>query len=338
MKKIPVEKAVGMVLCQDITKIVPGEFKGRAFKKGHVIREEDIDELLKLGKEHIYVWEPKKGEIHEDEAALRLAQAVAGENIFFEEPYEGKLTLKSKIRGLLKVDGDLLFKVNSVDLVTIASLPNNFTVEKGQSVAGARVIPLVIDEVNIKKVEEMCRGRKIFHVKPYKKLKAGIITTGNELFKGLIEDKFGPVIKKKLSYYEADFLGQEFCPDRAEAIVRKIEFMLEKGADLVILTGGMSVDPDDLTPKAIRVCSDEVVTYGAPVQPGNMFMLAYKGNTVLLGVPGCVMYHKTTILDAVLPRIFAGEKLEKNDFIRMGLGGFCLNCEVCRYPNCYFCR
>lgn len=338
MKKIPVEKAVGMVLCQDITKIVPGEFKGRAFKKGHVIREEDIDELLKLGKEHIYVWEPKKGEIHEDEAALRLAQAVAGENIFFEEPYEGKLTLKSKIRGLLKVDGDLLYKVNSVDLVTIASLPDNFTVEKGQSVAGARVIPLVIDEVNIKKVEEMCTGRKIFHIKPYKKLKAGIITTGNEVFKGLIEDKFGPVIKKKLSYYEADFLGQEFCPDRAEAIVRKIEFMLEKGADLVILTGGMSVDPDDLTPKAIRVCSDEVVTYGAPVQPGNMFMLAYKGNTVLLGVPGCAMYHKTTILDAVLPRIFAGEKLEKNDFIRMGLGGFCLNCEVCRYPNCYFCR
>lgn len=338
MKIIPVEKAVGMILCQDITKIVPGEFKGRAFKKGHIIKEEDIKELLKLGKEHVYVWEPKEGEIHEDEAALRIAQAVSGENVIFDEPYEGKSSLKSQIKGLLKVDKELLFKVNSIDMVTIASLPDNFTVEAGQKIAGARVIPLVISEDTIKSVEESCKERKIFNVKPYKKLNAGIITTGSEIYKGLIEDKFGPIMMKKLQYFGSEFLGQTFCPDDVNFIIKAINEMLDKKADLIILTGGMSVDADDLTPKAIRECSDNVVTYGAPVQPGNMFMMAYKGNSVLLGVPGCAMYHRTTLLDAVLPRIFAGERIVKEDFIKMGLGGFCQGCEVCKYPNCYFCR
>lgn len=338
MKILPVEKAVGMILCQDVTKIVPGEFKGRAFKKGHIIKEEDIPELLKLGKEHVYVWEAKEGEIHEDEAAIRIARAVSGENVVFDEPYEGKSSLKSTIKGLLKVDQELLYEINSVDLVTVASLPDNFTVEEGQKIAGARVIPLVIEEKIINKVEKICSERKIFNVKPYKKMKAGIITTGSEVYKGRIKDRFGPIMIKKLEYFGAEFLGQIFCPDDVNLIIKGINEMLEKNAEVVILTGGMSVDADDLTPKAIKECSDHVVTYGAPVQPGNMFMLAYRGNSALLGVPGCAMYHRTTILDAILPRIFVGERLKKEDFIKMGLGGLCQGCEVCRYPNCYFCR
>ncbi|MGB9977043.1 molybdopterin-binding protein [Thermovenabulum sp.] len=338
MKILPVEKAVGMILCQDVTKIVPGEFKGRAFKKGHIIKEEDIPELLKLGKEHVYVWEAKEGEIHEDEAAIRIARAVSGENVVFDEPYEGKSSLKSTIKGLLKVDQELLYEINSVDLVTVASLPDNFTVEEGQKIAGARVIPLVIEEKIINKVEKICSERKIFNVKPYKKMKAGIITTGSEVYKGRIKDRFGPIMIKKLEYFGAEFLGQIFCPDDVNLIIKGINEMLEKNAEVVILTGGMSVDADDLTPKAIKECSDHVVTYGAPVQPGNMFMLAYRGNRALLGVPGCAMYHRTTILDAILPRIFVGERLKKEDFIKMGLGGLCQGCEVCRYPNCYFCR
>ncbi|KYO66804.1 molybdopterin-binding protein [Thermovenabulum gondwanense] len=338
MKILPVEKAVGMILCQDVTKIVPGEFKGRAFKKGHIIKEEDIQELLKLGKEHVYVWEAREGEIHEDEAAIRIARSVSGENVVFDEPYEGKSSLKSAIKGLLKVDQELLYEINSVDLVTVASLPDNFTVEEGQKIAGARVIPLVIDEEIIKKVEMICSERKIFNVKPYRKMKAGIITTGSEVYKGRIKDRFGPIMIKKLEYFGAEFLGQIFCPDDVNLIIKGINEMLEKNAEVVILTGGMSVDADDLTPKAIKECSEHVVTYGAPVQPGNMFMLAYRGNSALLGVPGCAMYHRTTILDAILPRIFIGERLKKEDFIKMGLGGLCQGCEVCRYPNCYFCR
>ncbi|MDN5302050.1 MAG: hypothetical protein PWQ60_1564 [Thermoanaerobacteraceae bacterium] len=339
MKQVPVEKAVGMILCQDITKIVPGEFKGRAFKKGHVIQKEDVDELLKLGKEHIYVWEPRAGEIHEDEAAVRLAGAMAGENVEYGEPKEGKSTLSSRIKGLYEVNSALLRKINSIDMVSVASLPGNFAVEKGRKLAGARVIPLVIEEEKIQKVENLCRDEgPAFKVIPYKKLKAAVITTGNEVFKGRIEDRFGPVILKKLEYFEADYMGQTLCPDDMKEIKRAILRAREKGADLIILTGGMSVDPDDLTPGAIKSTGARVVTYGAPVQPGNMFMMAYLESAAVLGVPGCAMYHSTTILDVVLPRIFAGRVMKKQDFIDMGEGSLCSSCESCRYPNCYFCR
>lgn len=339
MKKIPIEKAVGMILCHDITQIVPGKFKGRIFKKGHIIQQEDVEKLIKLGKEQIYIWEPIAGEIHEDEAALRIARAVSGENIGYDEPEEGKSTLKSKEKGLLKINSALLYKINSIKNISVASLPGNFKVEEGQKIAGARVIPLLIKEEKLKKIENLCLKRgKVFAVKNYKKMKAAIITNGNEIYKKKIQDKFGPIMKEKLNYFRAKYLGQTICPDDIEEIKKAIFHYKEKGADLIILTGGMSVDPDDLTPAAIKESGAKVVTYGTPVQPGNMFMMAYLDNTVLLGVPGCVMYYKTTILDVVLPRIFTGEILTKQDFVKMGEGGFCLNCEVCRYPNCFFCR
>lgn len=339
MKKIPVEKAVGMILCHDITKIVPGKFKGRAFKKGHIIQKGDIEKLLELGKEQIYVWKPKIGEIHEDEAALRIAGAVAGEKIEYDEPQEGKSTLKSKEKGLLKVNSELLYKINSIKDISIASLPGNFKVEEGQKIAGARVIPLLIKEEKLKKIENLCLKRgKVFAVKTYKKMKAAIVTNGNEIYKNRIQDKFGPIMKEKLNYFSAEYLGQTICPDNIEEIKKAIFHYKEKGTDLIILTGGMSVDPDDQTPGAIQKSGAKVVTYGVPVQPGNMFMMAYLKDTVLLGIPGCAMYYKTTIFDVVLPRIFVGEILTQGDFIKMGEGGFCLNCKECRYPKCYFCR
>jgi len=326
-------------LCHDITRIIPGEFKGRAFRKGHIIQKEDVEKLLELGKEQIYIWKPKAGEIHEDEAALRIARAVAGENVDYDEPKEGKSTLKSKERGLLKIDSHLLYQINSIKDTSIASLPQNFVVERGQKLAGVRIIPLTTREENLIQIEDLCRKRgKVFEIKKYKKLKAALITTGNEICKKRIQDKFGPVIRKKLEFFNAQYLGQTFCPDAIEEIKKEILYYKQQGADLIILTGGMSVDPDDLTPGAIKESGAKVVTYGAPVQPGNMFMMAYLGNTVLLGVPGCAMYYRTTILDVVLPRIFIGEILSKEDFIKMGEGGFCLNCEVCRYPRCFFCR
>ena len=339
MKKIAVEKAVGMILCHDITRIIPGEFKGRAFKKGHTIQKEDVEKLLELGKEQIYVWEPKEGEIHEDEAALRIARAVSGKNIDFDEPKEGKSTLKSKERGLLKINSSLIYQINSIKDISIASLPQNFTVERGQKLAGVRIIPLTTQEENLIQLEDLCQKKgKVFEIKKYRRLKAALITTGNEIYKRRIQDKFGPVIREKLDFFNAQYLGQTFCPDNIEEIKKEILHFKQQEADLIILTGGMSVDPDDLTPGAIRESGAKVVTYGAPVQPGNMFMMAYLGATVLMGVPGCAMYYRTTILDVVLPRIFIGEILNKEDFIKMGEGGFCLNCEVCRYPQCFFCR
>ncbi|NLL58862.1 MAG: molybdopterin-binding protein [Firmicutes bacterium] len=339
MKKIAVENAVGMVLGHDITKIVPGEFKGRAFKKDHIIQKEDIDELLKLGKEHIYVWDQSSGEIHEDEAALRIARAVIGENAEYDEPKEGKVTLQSTAKGLFKVNSELMHTINAIDDISIASLPGNFAVEEGQKMAGARIIPLMVEEEKVEEVESLCAEKgAVFTVLPYKKLKAAVIVTGNEVYRGRIEDKFTPIMQKKLAYFNADYLGRTFCPDDIEEITKTILGYKEQGADIILLTGGMSVDPDDVTPSAIRNVGARIVTYGAPVQPGNMFMMAYLDMTTLMGVPGCAMYYKTTILDAVLPRVFAGETLFKDDFVSMGEGGFCLNCEVCRYPKCFFCR
>ncbi|NLI92089.1 MAG: molybdopterin-binding protein [Peptococcaceae bacterium] len=339
MDKIRVQDAVGMKLCHDITKVIPGQFKGIAFRRGHVIRQEDVEELLNIGKEHIYIWEENAGEIHEDEAAIRIAKAVMGKNLSYEQPREGKTVLKSTVKGLFKVNRDMLRAINSIDKVTVSSRPDNYTVVQEDKLVGARVIPLVIEEEKINQIENICAGRgPVFEVKPYKKLKAGIMITGNEVFKGRIEDKFGPVIRKKLEYFDTEILDQIYCPDEPTQLNESIVSFIKRDADLIILTGGMSVDPDDLTPGAIKNSGARVVTYGAPVQPGNMFMMAYLNHTAILGVPGAAIYHKTTILDVVLPRIFAGEVLTKEDFVSMGEGGLCLGCETCRYPVCHFGR
>ena len=339
MKKIPVEKAVGMILCHDITQIIPGKYKGPAFRRGHIVQKGDIEKLKKKGKEYLYIWLPKEGEIHEDEASLRISKAVTGENIELTEAIEGKITLKSLTRGLFKVKSELLYEINSMENITIPCLPNNFKVEESQKLAGVRIVPLTIEEEKIRQIEELCQKKgTVFSIEKYKKLKVAIITTGNEVYKGLIQDGFGPLLKEKFSYFGAELQGQTFCPDNIEEIKKAILQFRKQGANLIALSGGMSIDPDDLTPGAIRESGAKVVTYGVPVQPGNMFMLAYLGETVLLGVPGCAMYYRNTILDVVLPRIFAGEILTKEDFIKMGEGGFCLNCEVCRYPQCFFCR
>lgn len=339
MKTVAVQEAVGKRLCHDITKVIPGEYKGPAFRRDHIIREEDIAELLKIGKENIYVWEENAGEIHEDEAAVRIAKAVMGKNIHFLNPQEGKTVLEASEKGLFKLNSSLLYHINSIEHVTIPSIPNNYKVEKGQKIAAARIVPLVTKESNIEKVEDLCTLHgPVFNVEPYQKLKVGIVITGNEVFKGRIKDKFGSVIRKKLEYFEADILGQEYCPDDTGVIQDKIWNFLKLGADMVINTGGMSIDPDDLTPGAIRSTGADVITYGVPVQPGNMFMLAYLDGVPLLGVPGAAAYDKTTVLDAVLPKIFTGEILNKNDFIKMAEGGLCANCQMCQYPKCYYCR
>ncbi len=339
MRKVRVEDAIGLKLCHDITKMIPGEFKGAAFKRNHIIQHEDIQELLSIGKEHIYIWEDQADEIHEDDAAVRIAKAVIGENLSFSEPEEGKSVIKATQRGLLKVNSDLLKAINSIEDVTIPSLPNNYMVETGQKVAGARIVPLVTREENICEVERQSQLHgPVFNVKPYKKLKVGIIITGNEVYKGIIKDKFGPVIQKKMDYFEADIIGQTYCPDEVGIIEEHIFYYLEREADLIMATGGMSVDPDDLTPGAIKNTGAQIVTYGLPVQPGNMFMLAYLNNVPILGVPGAAAYFKTTILDIILPRIFTEEKITKADLISMGEGGLCLGCQACHYPNCYFGR
>jgi molybdenum cofactor synthesis domain-containing protein len=335
MKKINTADAVGAVLCHDITQIVPGKFKGPAFKKGHIIREEDIPVLLSLGKEHIFIWEHKEGTLHENDAALRLKELTAGEGLEFSELKEGKIDFIAKHDGLLKIDTSQLLKLNLLGEIILSTLHNNTPVRKGQKVAGTRITPLVIHEEKIIKAEQLITD-KVVNVYKIKPKKTAIITTGSEVFHGRIKDAFGPVIIKKLEEYNCEVMGQTFLPDDENLITDAIKEWLKKGAEMVVCSGGMSVDPDDVTPSAIKNTGSCIVTYGAPVLPGAMFLMAYSGDVPIMGLPGCVMYSKRTIFDLVLPRVLINEKLTPEDIASLGHGGLCLDCEICTYPNCSF--
>lgn len=335
MKKIRTIDAVGSVLCHDLTRIVPGEFKGVAFKKGHIISEADIEVLLSMGKDNIYIWEKLEGMLHENEGVERLKTLSAGEGLVFSDTKEGKIDLIAQYDGLLKIDKDALFKLNSLGEMVLATLHNNTPVKKGQKVAGAKVIPLVIGEEKLLKAEEIIKD-KIVKVIPIASKKVGIITTGNEVYHGRIKDAFSPVVVKKVEEYGCEVMGQTILPDDKEEISFEIRQWIDKGTEMVICTGGMSVDPDDLTPAAIKDCGAELISYGAPILPGAMFLLSYYENIPILGLPGCVMYNKRTVFDLVLPRVLAGERLSFEDIVRYGHGGLCMNCHTCTYPNCSF--
>lgn len=337
MKKIPVEQAVGMTLCHDITKMVDG-FKGPAFKRGHVIREEDIEELLNIGKKTVFVWEENAGEIHEEDCALRMAAMAPVAGAHYTAPSEGKVLLMADTRGMLRVDTELLRAVNSIGDITISTLPDHYPVETGARLASMRIVPLVTKETQIIEAERLCAGRKLLDLRPYTHKKIGVVITGSEVYSGRIKDKFEPVVRRKMERYPAEILGVTICDDDLGMIVDAAKAHLAQGADFLIFTGGMSVDPDDLTPTAIRRLGAQVVSHGVPSQPGNMTLVAYLGEIPILGVPGAAISLPTTIFDVLLPQIFAGDRLTRDDLIRLGDGGLCQMCKACHFPNCTFGR
>jgi hypothetical protein len=337
MKTVRVQEAVGMVLGHDVTRIVPGEFKGRAFKKGHIIRPEDIEELLKIGKENVYVLELQEGSLHENEAAQRIARAAAGQGLDLTEPVEGKINLVANRNGLLKVNADALYQINSKEGMVFATLHTNQVVPNGRAVGGTRIVPLVIEEARVREVEAICQAHfPLVEISGFRAFKVGLVTTGNEVFHGRIQDGFGPVVRAKFSELGSSVVRQIFVPDDASLTASAIRELLEQGADMIAVTGGMSVDPDDQTPAGIRAAGGKVVTYGSPVLPGAMFMLAYIDAVPVVGLPGCVMYHKTSIFDLIVPRLLTGERVRREDIVSLGHGGFCTNCSDCRYPVCPF--
>lgn len=336
MKMIKVQDAIGTMLSHDVTEIIPGKFKGRAFKKGHIIREEDIEKLLSIGKDHVYIWEEKEGELHENDAAIRLSNLVMGEGIMpSEEIKEGKIDFFAARDGVLKIDKEKLFELNSLGEIIVSTIHNNTPVKKGEKLAATRVIPLTIDEKKIIEAEELINS-KIMCVLPIKRKKAVLITTGNEVYHGRIKDAFLPIIERKLQEYGSEVLNRVILPDDKEKIKEEIIKGIKEGANMVICTGGMSVDPDDVTPRAIKECGAELITYGSPVLPGAMFLLAYYGDIAVLGVPSCAMYSKRTVLDLVLPRVLVDEKLTLRDIVEYGHGGLCLDCPTCTFPHCSF--
>ena len=337
MKQIKTVDAVGQVLCHDITQIIKGVTKDAVFRKGHVIREEDIPVLLSVGKDNIYVWERDENMLHEDEAAEILRDFCINENMFPTLPKEGKINLIAERDGLFIADTDRIFKINSFGRMMIATLPSGIPVKKGEKLAGTRVIPLVIEKEVMEQAKELAGDEPLLRLVPIKPKKYGLVTTGNEVFHGRIEDTFSPVIIQKMEEYGCELMGHEISDDDHERITACIHTLLDAGAEMVICTGGMSVDPDDKTPLAIKNTGANIISYGAPVLPGAMFLLSYmEDGRPVCGLPGCVMYARRSIFDIVLPFLLCDEPVTEQMLAGLGNGGLCRNCPECHFPNCGF--
>ena len=348
MKLIRTEDAEGAVLCHDITQIIKGVTKDAVFRKGHIVTKEDIPVLLSVGKDQLYVWEKKEGILHENEAVEILCRMCEGAHMSRSEVKEGKIELKAECPGLLKVNRDGLKAVNRFGQMMIATRHGGFAVAKGDKLAGTRIIPLVIEEEKMRAAEKACmeatNGKPILSLLPFRHKKVGIVTTGNEVYYGRIRDTFTPVIEEKFAQFDTEIIDHEIWNDDDKKVTASILKMISEGADIVCCTGGMSVDPDDKTPLAIKNTGARIVSYGAPVLPGAMFLLAYYTVTegdnprtvTIMGLPGCVMYAKRTIFDLVLPHVMADDEVTKEDLASLGEGGLCLNCPVCTFPNCGF--
>lgn len=341
-RTIPVNEAVGTVLAHDITEIRPGEFKGRAFRKGHVIKEEDVCHLQRLGKDNLFVLNIADDEMHEDEAAYTLANALMGEGVKIKgEPKEGKINIVAERDGLLKINKDALLAFNMLGDVMCSTIHNNSVVKKGQAVADTRAIPLIVKKDVVQSavgIGERTGG--IVQVKEIRKPKAGLVITGNEVYYGRIKDAFAPVITGKIEAVGGEIVGTYYAPDNETFIEERLKELVNAGADLLITTGGMSVDPDDVTRFAIRKLGATDIVYGSPVLPGAMFLVAYleMGDCTIpiLGIPACGMYAKTTVFDLILPRILAGERIGRRQLAELRHGGLCMKCVECRYPACPF--
>ena len=337
MKLTETKNAVGHVLCHDLTRIVPGEFKGAQFRKGHIVTEEDIPMLLSMGKEHLYVWEMEPGMLHENDAAERLCRICKNEHMTRSEVKEGKIELKADCDGLFRVNVEKLDAIKMIDELMIATRHSNTPVHKGDKLCGTRVIPLIIKEEKLDAADKVAGSEPILELLPYKLRTAAVITTGSEVASGRIQDTFTPILEKKLAAYGVSMTEHVTVGDGLDNVAEAIASMREKKPDMILCTGGMSVDPDDNTPGAIKKSGADIISYGAPVLPGAMFLLGYfEDGTPIMGLPGCVMYAKATVFDLLFPRIAAGVPVTKQEIAKMGNGGLCLGCGECRYPICPF--
>ncbi|QHT63009.1 molybdopterin-binding protein [Paenibacillus lycopersici] len=330
LKEVPVQEAVGLVLAHDLTQIIPGQFKGRLFKKGHVIAETDIPKLLDIGKEHIYILELGEGELHEDDAARRMALALQDDGLLLTEPHEGKVAVKSAldVPALAVVEPSVVHAVNELGEIALATLRTDAVVMPGGQLAATRVIPLVVPEAKVEAVEKLALdyrarhgGRGPLGLKPLRKFRIGLLTTGGEVYSGRIEDQFGPAVRRIVEALGSEVAEQRFSPDDRQTIVKEIHYLQRQSYDMIVITGGMSVDPDDRTPAAIAGAGAEIVSYGTPMLPGSMLLMGYLDGTPILGLPGCVMHDPYTSFNVLLPRILAGDTITRADIVSMGYGG-----------------
>jgi molybdenum cofactor synthesis domain-containing protein len=337
LKKIKVENAIGLKLAHDHTRILPGKFKGVGFRRGHVVRKSDVSKLLDLGKKEVYILTLSPGEVHEEDAAKRTARAVIGRNLKLGLPREGKVEFIAKTFGLLKIKVSPLKKINSGGEIILSTRHNHSIVHPGDVVAGTRIIPLLIREAKVAKVEEIGLSQgPVIEVLPIRPKKVGILVTGSEIFEGRIQDRSAGIIKGKVDALGSKVTRTAVVTDDPTLIAAEIGRMKKAGCQVIVTTGGLSVDPDDVTLSGIRRSGAEVVFYGTPVLPGAMFAYARLGKTIILGAPACVVHDPVTVLDIILPRVLADDPVSAEDVAPLGHGGLCLRCPVCRYPVCPF--
>ena len=339
LKRVKIEDAVGMKLGHDLTQIVPGKFKGAAFRRGYRVQKKDIPRLLDMGKKQIYVLTLRPGELHENEAARRMARAVAGKSFRLRGPREGKIDFLARHSGLLKIDTEAIARINSLGSLILATRHNHSCVQAGEIVAGTRSIPLTIPEEKVRQVEEI--GKKnapVIQILPFRRRKVGIVVTGSEIYEKRIKDRSAEIVKKKIERFGSWVWKSVIVPDDAKKIGQEIQKMKAQGCQVIVATGGLSVDPDDRTLAGIRRSGGEVISYGVPVLPGSMSVYARLGKTVILGAPACLVHDPATALDLFLPRVLAGDSPTRKEMARLGHGGLCLKCPVCRFPVCPFGR
>jgi len=337
MKKIRIEEAVGMVLGHDVTQIIPGRFKGPRFKRGHKIKKEDIQEFLKIGKEHIFVMDLKPGIIHEDDAALRLGQAFSGKNVEIIGPSEGKVTFMSKIGGILKINLRLLHRINLSGNIVFSTLHRHTPCAPGMAVGATRIISLTAPEMQIEKIENWCgKYGPVIEILPYRTLNVGVVVTGNEFFHGRIEDRFDDRVGKKIVDFGSRVVKKRIVPDDISQISNALSELKDEPVDLILVTGGLSVDPDDVTRTGVKKAGTRIIFYGTPILPGAMFLYGILGEKPVLGLPACVFHHNATLFDLIFPRILAGETLKRREISLLGHGGFCRSCDPCHFPVCPF--
>jgi len=337
MIKLTIEEAVGKPLANDVTRIIPGTSKGPAFKRGHVVTKGDLPLLREMGKNHVYVLDPEAGSIHEDDAAEVLAKAFQEEHFQLEGPSEGKITLKAAIKGLLKIKIDLLAFINRSGSVICSTIHQNTVCSKGMAVAATRIIPVALEESEFRPIVEEIRAQgPLLRLFPFTRTKVGVVATGEEFSSGRVKDSSLEILSPKVMHLDGTIIFHRVCPDKKEIISEAIQEAIGEGCETVIVTGGLSVDPDDVTLDGMIGSGATLVSYGSPVLPGAMFAVAYMGETAILGVPAAAYYYKTTVLDLFLPRAMSGDWITREDIVSLGHGGLCLGCKTCTYPICPF--
>jgi len=342
LQAVSVRDAIGRSLLHDMTRIIPNSKKGPAFKNRHVVETDDIDLLLSMGKKLVYVEgdiSSDDGWVHEDEAALTLGRVMAGNGVTFTEvPSEGKVTFRAERDGLLVVDEERLINFNCVPDVMCASRQSYSVLSCNDRIGGTRAIPLYLSRGKLDRALAVLNGKPLFTVLPLRQPRVGILVTGTEVYEGLVEDGFVPLIRKKLERLGASTFRSRIVPDDRNAISGAIRELIKEDIDLLVTTGGLSVDPDDVTRAGLEDAGATDMIYGAPILPGAMTLLARIGDVQVIGVPAGALYFKTTSFDLLVPRLLAGLTISRYDLARMSSGAFCLECPTCLYPLCPFGR